>query len=65
VWGNYWIIELGADYGYAVVGEPRREYLWILSRTPAMDESTFQGIIDRAREKGFDVSKIVRTAQTH
>lgn len=65
VWGDYWIIELGSDYGYAVVGEPRKEYFWILSRTPAMDESTFQGIVERAKEKGFDVSKIMRTAQTH
>ena len=33
VWGNYWVIELAEDYSYAVVGEPKREYLWILSRT--------------------------------
>jgi apolipoprotein D and lipocalin family protein len=65
VWGDYWIIELGSDYGYAVIGEPRREYLWILSRTPTMDESMLAGIIERAKEMGFDVSKIMRTTQTH
>ena len=63
VWGDYWIIELGADYEYAVVGEPKREYFWIISRTPKMEESAIQSILDRAREKGFDVSKIIRTAQ--
>src|SRR6478609_896075 len=37
--GNYWIIDLAEDYSYAVVGEPGREYLWILSRTREMDKT--------------------------
>jgi apolipoprotein D and lipocalin family protein len=61
VWGNYWILELDTAYTYAVVGEPNREYLWILSRSPRMDENTIQGILDRMKEKGFDVSKIIKT----
>jgi apolipoprotein D and lipocalin family protein len=36
--GDYWIIELADDYSYAVVGEKTRKYLWILSRTPQMNE---------------------------
>jgi apolipoprotein D and lipocalin family protein len=32
--GKYWIIDLGSEYEYAVVSEPKRKYLWILSRTP-------------------------------
>jgi len=63
VWGDYWIIELGAGYEYAVVGEPKREYMWILSRTPTMDEGLIQNILARTGEKGFDVSKVIRTAQ--
>jgi apolipoprotein D and lipocalin family protein len=39
-WGDYWIIDLDADYRYAVVGHPGREYLWILSRTPTMRDAT-------------------------
>ena len=35
--GNYWIIDLDPDYQWAVVGEPSRKYLWILSRTPTME----------------------------
>ena len=59
--GDYWIIELADDYSYAVVSEPGKEYLWILSRTPKMDENLLQAIIGRLKEKGFDTSKIVRT----
>lgn len=64
VWGNYWILELDTAYTYAVVGEPDREYLWILSRSPKMDENIIRGILDRMEEKGFDVTKMIRTKQT-
>ena len=63
VWGDYWIIELAPDYSYAVVGEPDREYLWILSRKPQMDDSLYTGLLERIGEQGYDVSKIVRTVQ--
>lgn len=59
--GKYWIIDLGANYEYTVVGHPNRKYLWILSRVPNIDEGTYQAIVRRAQEKGFDVSKLNRT----
>ena len=61
VWGNYWIIDLSPDYAYAVIGEPDRKYLWILSRTPEMDESTFQGILGRVKDQGYDITALLRT----
>ena len=61
--GKYWIIDLGDDYSYAVVGHPNRKYLWILSRTPKMDETLYKEILFRIKEKGFDVSKIKFTKQ--
>jgi apolipoprotein D and lipocalin family protein len=62
--GDYWIIDLAEDYSYAVVGEQKREYLWILARTPKIDEELYQAIVSRCAEKGFDVSKLVRTDQS-
>ena len=44
------MVELDAEYRYAVVGNPGRDYLWILSRTLQMDASTYDGIIARLRE---------------
>ncbi|MBA4313413.1 MAG: lipocalin [Chlorobiaceae bacterium] len=64
VWGNYWVLEIDTAYTYAVIGEPDREYLWVLSRTPKMDENIIQGILGRMKERGFDVAKIMRTKQT-
>ncbi|QQS40347.1 MAG: lipocalin family protein [Acidobacteriota bacterium] len=63
VWGDYWVIDLADDYSYAVVGDPKREYLWILSRTPELETSVYQGILRRVEEKGFDPGKLVETPQ--
>jgi apolipoprotein D and lipocalin family protein len=64
VWGNYWVIDLAPDYSYAVVGEPNREYLWILSRTPTMEEVTLRQILDRAKGQGYELAGLIRTKQT-
>ena len=64
VWGDYWIIDLAPDYSFAVIGEPDRKYLWVLSRTPVMDETTIQGILDRAKGKGYDLTGLIRTQHT-
>ena len=62
-WGDYWIIQLGDDYEYAVVGHPGRDYLWILSREPTMDDGTYQKILERLEEQHYDTSRLVRTLQ--
>lgn len=61
VWGDYQIIELAPDYSYALVGEPGRKYLWILSRTPQLDDGTYRKLTAAAASQGFDVSRLVRT----
>jgi apolipoprotein D and lipocalin family protein len=62
-WGDYWILDLGANYEHALVGEPDREYLWILARTPTLPEPTYQALLERARSLGYDVSTIYKTPQ--
>ncbi|UCH70569.1 MAG: lipocalin family protein [Candidatus Bathyarchaeota archaeon] len=61
-YGDYWIIDLGKDYDYAVVGTPNRKYLWILSRTPQMDDKLFFQLTESAKTKGFDVNKLIKTS---
>ncbi len=60
---KYWIIDLAADYSYAVVSRPNRKYLWILSRTTRMSPILYQQILTRLKEKGFDLTKIQITQQ--
>ncbi|HVP89629.1 MAG TPA: lipocalin family protein [Terriglobales bacterium] len=61
--GAYWIIGLDADYRWAIVGHPDRTYLWILSRTPQMDDGLYNELMRLIADKGYDLSKIKRTLQ--
>lgn len=62
-WGDYWIIDLGRDYEYAVVGHPSRDYLWILSRAPVMDAPVYDGILARLTAQGYETHRLNRTLQ--
>jgi apolipoprotein D and lipocalin family protein len=61
--GHYWIIDLGENYEYAVVGHPDRKYLWILSRTPKMNEKTYDHILQNLKFQFYDIDKLIRTLQ--
>ena len=61
--GDYWIIDLGRDYEYAVIGNPKRKYLWILSRNKEIDEPVYEGILSRLRDNQYDTSKLIKTVQ--
>ncbi len=58
-WGDYWVIDLDSDYQWAVVSEPSREYLWILSRSPQMPPEVFGGIVNRLKAKQFDLTHLL------
>jgi apolipoprotein D and lipocalin family protein len=61
--GDYWIIDLGKEYEYAVIGTPNRNYFWILARQPTMDDAVFSTLVQRAAGQGFDPSRIRREGQ--
>ncbi|MCD9186587.1 MAG: lipocalin family protein [Pyrinomonadaceae bacterium] len=63
VWGDYWIIDLDENYKYAAIGDPKREYFWILSREPKLDDATYQSILRRAETQGFNPAKVIKTPQ--
>ena len=61
--GDFWILEVGSEYEYAVIGHPTRDYLWILSRKPTIDAATLDGILTRTRLQKFDTSRLEYTKQ--
>jgi apolipoprotein D and lipocalin family protein len=61
--GDYWVIALDPDYGWAVVGEPKRRYLWILARTPELSAQTYADVLARITELGYDVARLERVPQ--
>ncbi len=60
---EYNVIKLDKDYRYAVVMGDTKDSLWILNRTPHMDEKTYGEIIDFLNEKDFDIKKIINSKQ--
>jgi apolipoprotein D and lipocalin family protein len=63
VWGNYWVIDLDPGYQLVAVSEPSREFLWILSRTPAVDAASYEALLKRLRAMGFDIQRLESTRQ--
>lgn len=60
--GNYWILRVDPEYRHAVVGTPDREYLWILARTPNLQESTYQELVAFSQGLGFTTEKLIRAS---
>ena len=63
VWGDYWVIDLDTDYQLAAVSDSKREYLWVLSRTPQVDPKAYAALINRLKAQYFEVHKLERTVQ--
>ena len=63
VWGDYWVIDLDSQYQLVAISEPKREYLWILSRSPQVDSASYNALLTRLRHKGFDLGKLEVTPQ--
>jgi len=60
---EYNVLELDPDYRWAMVGGRSSAYLWILSRTPALDRDTLDRLKIRARERGYDVEQLLSVSQ--
>ncbi len=59
-YASYVVAELDKDdYQYALVSGPDRDYLWILARTPNLNDETRQYLIQRAQSLGFDTEKFI------
>ena len=63
VWGDYWVIDLDDQYQLAAVSDAKREYLWVLSRSPKIDQTRYAALLQRLKQQGFDVDKLQVTPQ--
>ena len=62
--GDYWVLRVDPDYKVALVGGPSTKYLWILSKTPTIDEATYQSYLQTAKQQGYDLSNLIKTTHT-
>ncbi|MOA18670.1 Outer membrane lipoprotein Blc precursor [compost metagenome] len=63
VWGDYWVIDLDENYQLVAVSEPKKEYLWILSRTKKIAPSDYKNMLERLSKNGFDIRRLEVTKQ--
>jgi len=62
-WGTYRLIEAPGDFSYVMVGDAAQSRLWILSRTRKLNEETYNRLVARAAERGYDTKRLVRSIQ--
>lgn len=60
---DYWIIDLDSKYQWAVVGQPDRKYLWVISRTASLPHATMDQIRHKIAACGYNVNQLVTTPQ--
>lgn len=60
VWGDYWVLDITDDYSAVLVGEPKREYLWILARTAEVSDEVYDRLVASAAAQGFAVENLRR-----
>ena len=58
-YADYFIFELADDYSWALIGSSSDKYLWILSRTPELEQKKLDHILFRARERGFETGRLI------
>ena len=60
VWrGDYWVLKIDADYQTVLVGEPKRQYLWLLAREPALAPQTTQRYLNYAKSLGYELDDLI------
>lgn len=57
--GEYWVLYVGDDYQTALVGNPDRKYLWILSRKPTVPAWQRESLLAKARQQGYDTNRLI------
>ena len=60
---DYRIAYLDADYTQTVIGREKRDYVWIMARTPQIPDADYERILQFLTEQGYDVSQIRKVPQ--
>jgi lipocalin len=62
-YADYFVLELDKDYQWAVIGSSSDSYLWILSRSPQMDDKVYQSLLSKIKKRAYNVSKLIKVEQ--
>jgi len=62
-YGDYFVLELEENYNWAIIGSSSDNYLWILSRTPQIDDELYHSLLAKIEKRGYNVSKLIKVKQ--
>ncbi|PFG58215.1 apolipoprotein D and lipocalin family protein [Vibrio sp. ES.051] len=62
-YSSYIVFELGENYDYAFISGYNHDYLWLLSRTPTVDQAIVERFKQVAKEKGFELDELILVDQ--
>ena len=62
-YGDYFVMELEENYQWAVIGSDSDKYLWILSRKPQLDDATYQMLLEKIKNRGYHLDKLIKVEQ--
>ncbi len=62
-YGDYYVMELDENYQWAIIGSSSDEYLWILSRTPQLDDDLYKKLLDKLTDRAYDITKLIKVEQ--
>ncbi|MCU4175917.1 lipocalin family protein [Carboxylicivirga sp. N1Y90] len=62
-YGDYFVLDLDKDYQWALIGSSSDKYLWILSRTPIIEDSLYEELLDKLVKRGYDVNQLIKVEQ--
>ena len=62
-YADYFVLELDKNYEYAMIGSSSDKYFWILCRTPQMDSSTYEMLLEKARKRGYNLATLEKVTQ--
>ncbi|MBE9468952.1 MAG: lipocalin family protein [Bacteroidetes bacterium] len=62
-YGDYFVLELDENYQWVVVGSKSDKYLWILSRSPQMDEILYNNLLKKIKKRGYNLNDLIRIEQ--
>ena len=62
-YGDYNVMELDTNYQWAIIGSSTDKYLWILSRTPQIKEELYNDLLNKIKQRSYDISKLIKVKQ--
>ena len=58
-YADYYVLDIGLDYRYVLIGSSSDKYLWIMSREETLPDGVLQELLDKLRKRGYDTERLV------